>query len=582
MTAQASLISLPQGSNSVNLIDEISAELLVNKSGNNQDQPQADQASNKQVLDEIEALQQAILEDVDFNFEQLEATAAGVNEDAPATINESNSFAAPALGEDSNHQVNYYSDSSAPSIINTDSAALSQTDSSPVSNSILTSSLNANANLSSESSPDSSNPENTGISQGNTTEDFKITLQGSINSDFQLSNTTLSTDFGSITFNEQGDWSYQLNNQDNLVQSLGAGDTLTDLIELTADNNETYQIEVTINGTNDNPIITGSKLQNIQALSVREQASNDPVETSGQLTIQDKDAGEARFIADSDIQGTYGSASINAQGDWHYTLNGNLSAIEGLTSGESLNDIFSATTADGSSQLIQITITGADDKPFLSGGNRLEIDLADSTQAEGALFINDPDFGQSAFQEQDIIESSFGYGTGSIDESGHWSYTLDTSHPAVSTLGNGSKLYDTFTVTTADGTEQAIIIPILGSDSPAFALGTSSEQPLIELSSLDHTLSPSSTLNQAISTNDSLDASMPFNENTTTLMASSLLEDSSEIGLDQLLEASASKSQANSGNATLTNDTSKTIMTFSSSESEILQQLTQTDQLDLS
>jgi len=580
MSTQASQILLPQGSDSVNLLDEISTELLVNKPASNQGDPQLTQpTTNSNLLDDIETLQQAILKDGNFNFEQLEASSAGESTTDSPTVQESTTYAAPAPSEEQSHQVNYYSDSSRQNIIETDIAATSQTSSVPVSNSILTSSIEANSNQASEQNPSLGN---TGSSLGSTTEDFKITLQGSINSDSQFSNNTISTDFGSITLNEQGDWLYQLNNQDNLIQSLGAGDTLTDLIELTANNDTSYQIEVTINGTNDNPIITGSKLQTLQALSVREQASSDPVETSGQLTIQDKDAGEARFISDNEIQGTYGSASINAQGEWHYTLNSSLSAIEGLTSGESLNDIFSATTADGSSQLIQITITGADDKPFLSGGNRLEIDLADSTQAEGALFINDPDFGQSSFQEQEIIESSFGYGTGSIDESGNWSYTLDTSHPSVSTLGDGSKLYDTFTVSTADGTEQAIIIPILGSDNPAFALATSPEQPLIELSSLDYTLSPSSTSTQDQTENEALSAPMSFNENTTSLMADSILLESNEIELDQLLETPASQLQVSYDSIVQTNETSNEIMVFSSSESEILQQLTQADNLDLS
>ena len=241
------------------------------------------------------------------------------------------------------------------------------------------------------------------------------------------------------------------------------------------------------------------------------------------------------------------SASIDALGEWHYTLNSDLGTINGLTSGESLNDIFSVTTLDGSSQFIQVTIHGTNDKPFLSGGNRAEIDLAETSEANGELFINDPDFGQSHFRAEQTIDSNSGYGTGSISEEGHWSYTLNTDNARINSLNEGQKVFDTFNVTTADGTEQTIIIPIYGSDNPVFATNDQSSSDSIA-SNMNDGLSIQSVITEQA-------------DNDIDLLLSSTFDEQNPVeSLSQ---------QSNS------------ISSFSNTESELLQQLIQSNHLDI-
>ena len=66
--------------------------------------------------------------------------------------------------------------------------------------------------------------------------------------------------------------------------------------------------------------------------------------TSGQLTITDPDAGEAHVVAQTNAHGTYGDFSIDANGAWSYTGNG---AHNELTAGQQVQDQFTVTSQDG-------------------------------------------------------------------------------------------------------------------------------------------------------------------------------------------------------------------------------------------
>src|SRR4029077_5271214 len=60
-----------------------------------------------------------------------------------------------------------------------------------------------------------------------------------------------------------------------------------------------------------------------------------------------------------------------------------------------------------------------------------------------------------------------GYGSYTIDGSGHWVYSVDNSNSTVQALNNGQHLTDTFTVTTVDGTQQVITVTINGANDAA-------------------------------------------------------------------------------------------------------------------
>src|ERR1700758_5246991 len=75
-------------------------------------------------------------------------------------------------------------------------------------------------------------------------------------------------------------------------------------------------VTVTITGTNDAATVSSD------SKSVTEGDTAAALNSSGQLTIADPDAGEAHVVAQSTVHGTYGDFSIDANGAWTYTGNG--------------------------------------------------------------------------------------------------------------------------------------------------------------------------------------------------------------------------------------------------------------------
>src|ERR671937_1881996 len=78
------------------------------------------------------------------------------------------------------------------------------------------------------------------------------------------------------------------------------------------DGTATGTVTVTITGTNDAATVSSD----FKAVTEGDTAA--ALNTSGQLTIVDPDSGEAHVVAQTNVHGTYGDFSINANGAWSY------------------------------------------------------------------------------------------------------------------------------------------------------------------------------------------------------------------------------------------------------------------------
>ena len=143
--------------------------------------------------------------------------------------------------------------------------------------------------------------------------------------------------------------------------------------------------------------------------------------TSGQLTITDPDAGEAHVVAQTNAHGTYGDFSIDANGAWTYTGNG---AHNELTAGQQVSDSFTVTSQDGTATgMVTVTITGTNDAATVSSASKsvTEGDTAAALNTSGPLTITDPDAGEAHVVAQTNAHGT--YGDFSIDANGAWTYT---------------------------------------------------------------------------------------------------------------------------------------------------------------
>ena len=273
--------------------------------------------------------------------------------------------------------------------------------------------------------------------------------------------TSSTATYGTVTVDGSGNWSYALDNSNATVQALAAGDTLADSITFTSDDGTTQTQSITITGANDAAVIGGDT-----SAAVSEDGT---LTDTGALTISDTDDGEAVFTTQTAAASTSGYGTVDlmppATGPTA-SLTAN-ATVQALSEGETLTDSFTATSADGSTQVVSVTITGKDDAASLGGDTSAAVSEDGTLTDTGALTISDTDDGEAVFTTQTAAASTSGYGTVDLDAAGNWTYSLNNGHATVQALSEGETLTDSFTATSADGSTQVVTVTITGKDDAA-------------------------------------------------------------------------------------------------------------------
>src|SRR5690606_10919402 len=123
-----------------------------------------------------------------------------------------------------------------------------------------------------------------------------------------------------------------------------------------------------VTGANDRPVIDGAT--SVVTGAVTEQGADNPTQSgtaTGQLFAADVDTGAEQTWSIDTTEGTYGSITLNADGEWTYTLDNSLPETQALAKGETRTETFIARVTDEhgaySEKTITITITGSNDAP---------------------------------------------------------------------------------------------------------------------------------------------------------------------------------------------------------------------------
>ncbi|MDD1784385.1 VCBS domain-containing protein [Enterovibrio sp. ZSDZ35] len=170
-----------------------------------------------------------------------------------------------------------------------------------------------------------------------------------------FTNSTISGDYGSLTIAANGAWTYTVDS--NAVQSLAENETALEEITVTASDGTEQVISITLTGTDDAAVISGTTSGNVS-----EGDLGDVISTSGTLSVSDEDS--TVTLLNSTQTGDYGSFSM-VNGEWTYTLDN--SKADSLNADQQVTDTFTVTASDGTEQEVVINITGSDDAAVLSG-----------------------------------------------------------------------------------------------------------------------------------------------------------------------------------------------------------------------
>ncbi len=191
--------------------------------------------------------------------------------------------------------------------------------------------------------------------------------------------------YGTFTITAAGVWTYSLNNANSAVQALNVGDKLTDSFTVTTIDGTQQVVSITIDGSNDAAIISGTTTGSVTESSCEKYGK---ATATGTLTDTDVDNPSNTYTAVSTptpSAGGYGTFTITAAGAWTYTLNNANTAVQTLNVGDKLIDSFTVTTIDGTAQIVTITIDGTNDAAIISGtttGCVTEFELREIWQAD--------------------------------------------------------------------------------------------------------------------------------------------------------------------------------------------------------
>ncbi|WP_293935677.1 retention module-containing protein, partial [Iodobacter sp.] len=315
-------------------------------------------------------------------------------------------------------------------------------------------------------------PSKPGDDAGQVKEDTVLTTGGTLlvndkdagQSSFQAQTDTTGT-YGKFSIGADGKWTYALNNSATNVQELKEGETKTETFAVKSADGTTSNVIVTIVGTNDAAIITPSKPGDDAGL-VKEDTT---LTTGGTLLVNDKDAGQSSFQAQTDTTGTYGKFSIGTDGKWTYALNNSAANVQELKEGETKTETFAVKSADGTTSNVTVTIVGTNDAAIITpskpGDDAGQVKEDVTLTTGGTLLVNDKDAGQSSFQAQ--TDTTGTYGKFSIGTDGKWTYGLNNSATNVQELKEGETKTETFAVKSADGTTSNVTVTIVGTNDAA-------------------------------------------------------------------------------------------------------------------
>ncbi|MBK3866680.1 hypothetical protein GFL09_03065, partial [Pseudomonas stutzeri] len=171
---------------------------------------------------------------------------------------------------------------------------------------------------------------------------------------------------GVFSIDANGVWTYSADANNALAAGVVYYDSFT---ALTVDGTP-QTVTVTLNGTNDAPVISntlGALVGNVSEAG----PLDDGTVATGTLSATDSDAGATRTWS---VQGTpsttYGDLVLDATtGVWTYTLDNTLAATQALKEGEEVTQTYTARVTDDFGayidQVVTITITGSNDVPVV-------------------------------------------------------------------------------------------------------------------------------------------------------------------------------------------------------------------------
>jgi gliding motility-associated-like protein len=283
--------------------------------------------------------------------------------------------------------------------------------------------------------------------------------------------------YGWLTWNPNGTYTYAPNSG---LDSLTASEVVTEIFTIVVSDGNggttTSTLTITINGENDVPVVIADTNSTIETNPV------DETDGSGNLLANDSDPdGDILTIVsiNGDLTGTtigtYGTLTWLLDGTYIFTPN---SALDSLSAGEVVTEIFNVTVSDGNGitvvTTLTITINGENNWPVLTDDSNTTVEtiVIDETDGSGNILSNDTDPEGDNLTVISVDGNSAGivsgtYGSLVWNSDGTYTYTPNTE---LDSLSAGENITEIFTFTISDGNGGVVTsnltISIMGENDP--------------------------------------------------------------------------------------------------------------------
>ncbi|OGS74653.1 MAG: hypothetical protein A2063_10315 [Gallionellales bacterium GWA2_60_142] len=305
---------------------------------------------------------------------------------------------------------------------------------------------------------------------------------------------TLQGIYGSLVLNADGNYSYALDNASLAVQSLAAGQVVSETFSYQATDGVATTpatLTVTITGSNDAPVaqndsatVDEDSLFTIQSDALL--ANDTDADIGDTKTISRVDGVSASGAAVSLVISTGAGLGRAVQYD-PSTNSGqvNSTLFQSLAQGQTANDTFGYTVTDSagatSTATVTMIITGVNDAPVTAADDATALQEDASITASGNVLANDSDIDQGAV----LVVANAGvfagqYGQLTLAADGSYSYALDNVSLGVQSLAAGQFVTETFAYEASDGiasTASTLSVSIAGAnDGPVTVNDTAAVQ----------------------------------------------------------------------------------------------------------
>ncbi|MBR9754013.1 MAG: tandem-95 repeat protein, partial [Gammaproteobacteria bacterium] len=247
---------------------------------------------------------------------------------------------------------------------------------------------------------------------------------GAVPSAFTAAGSDVEGNYGAVTINEDGTYTYVLNNAHEDVQALAEGEVLSEIFTYQISDGQggtdTALLTITINGSNDAPVIA---IEGDDSAAETLIETDDTLATAGTLSVSDLDTSDSvtpsidSVTATGDTDGLSNAEllgmlsvdadaimdSANNDGTLNWTFDSNSvagEAFDHLAVGESLVLDYTVVVTDSqgatAEQVVSITINGTNDAPVIAieGDDSDSADLTETNaplSADGTLSVSDLD-----------------------------------------------------------------------------------------------------------------------------------------------------------------------------------------------